>query len=74
MFSSCVFLFPIINNIYVIHKFRVARDKDIICTHASRNRSHTPVWLDTLITWLEFMGLIGAILAGGYALLTMFGG
>jgi hypothetical protein len=40
----------------------------------NRNHTHTPAWLDTLITWLEFIGLIGAILAGGYALLTMFGG
>jgi len=29
-----------------------------------RNLSQAPAWLDTLIPWLEFIGLIGAILAG----------
>src|SRR5688572_27291366 len=27
-------------------------------------RINTPAWVDTLITWLEVIGLIGAILAG----------
>jgi hypothetical protein len=40
----------------------------------NRDRSHTPAWLDTLITWLEFIGLIGGILAGVYALITLFAG
>jgi hypothetical protein len=35
-----------------------------------RNRQVTPPWLDTLIAWLEFIGLVGAILAGFYALAT----
>lgn len=38
------------------------------------DRSHTPAWLDTLILWLELLGLIGGILAGLYALLTLFSG
>jgi hypothetical protein len=35
-----------------------------------KQRSVTPGWVDTLITWLEFIGLIGAILAGIYGLIT----
>lgn len=37
-----------------------------------RNRSQTPAWVDTLITWLEVIALIGTIVAGIYALVTMF--
>jgi len=37
-----------------------------------KQRPNTPAWLDTLIVWLEFIGMIGTILAGIYALVTMF--
>jgi hypothetical protein len=37
----------------------------------NRNRQVTPAWLDTLITWLEFLGIIATILAGIYALVTL---
>ncbi len=40
----------------------------------NRNRQSTPAWVDTLITWLELIGLIGTILAGIYALVTMLAG
>jgi hypothetical protein len=40
----------------------------------NRSRSSTPAWLDTLILWLEIVGLIASLLAGGYALFTLFGG
>ena len=33
-------------------------------------RSQTPAWLDTLIQWLEFIGLIATILAAIYSLVT----
>jgi len=33
-----------------------------------KQRPHTPAWLDTLIVWLEVIGLIGTLLAGIYAL------
>lgn len=36
----------------------------------SRNRQFTPVWLDTLIIWLEFLGIIATVLAGIYTLVT----
>jgi hypothetical protein len=38
-----------------------------------RNREHrvTPAWVDTLITWLEFIGIIGIIVSGIYALVTL---
>jgi len=35
-----------------------------------KQRSSVPGWVDTLITWLEFIGLIGTVLAGLYALVT----
>jgi hypothetical protein len=41
-----------------------------------RNREQrvTPPWVDTLITWLEFIGVIGVILSGIYALVTLVWG
>lgn len=39
-----------------------------------KQRPLTPAWLDTLILWLEFIGLIGVILAGVYSLVTWVGG
>lgn len=41
--------------------------------HSKRNRSRqiTPAWVDTLIQLLEIIGMIGTILAGIYALVTM---
>jgi hypothetical protein len=44
--------------------------------HSKRSRNHqrTPAWLDTLILWLEFIGLIGTVLAGIYALVTLAAG
>ncbi len=35
-------------------------------------RSPIPAWVDTLILWLEIIGLIGTVLAGIYALVTLF--
>ena len=40
---------------------------------SKRVPSEPPAWLDTLILWIEILGLIGAILTGGYALLTLLG-
>ena len=38
------------------------------------NLQVTPAWVDTLITWLEFIGLIGIVLSGIYALVTFVWG
>lgn len=38
----------------------------------NRHRQVTPPWVDTFITWLEFIGLIGVILTGIYSLFTLF--
>jgi hypothetical protein len=39
-----------------------------------KHRQVTPAWVDTLITWLEFIGLIAVILGGLYGLVTwLFG-
>lgn len=38
----------------------------------NRNRQVTPPWVDTLIAWLEFAGLIAVFLSGLYALVTLF--
>jgi hypothetical protein len=40
----------------------------------NRNLQVTPAWVDTLITWLEFIGLIGIVLSGIYALVTFVWG
>jgi hypothetical protein len=45
-------------------------DKSNMTPKRNRNRQTTPVWVDTLITWLEFLGIIATILAGLYALVT----
>jgi hypothetical protein len=39
-----------------------------------KERSHTPAWLDTLIVWFEFIGLIGTVLGGAYALVSWLAG
>ena len=38
-----------------------------------KQRPHTPAWLDTLILWMEVLGVLGTIAAGIYALVTMLG-
>lgn len=35
-----------------------------------KQRPFTPGWVDTLITWLEFIGIIASILAAIYGLAT----
>jgi hypothetical protein len=35
-----------------------------------KQRPITPGWVDVLITWLEFVGILGTILAGIYGLVT----
>ncbi|MBL8078735.1 MAG: hypothetical protein JNM55_12280 [Anaerolineales bacterium] len=35
-----------------------------------KERSHTPAWLDSLITVLEIIGMIGTFLAGLYSLVS----
>jgi hypothetical protein len=40
----------------------------------NQHPARTPRWLDTLILWVEVIGLIGALLTGGYALFTLLGG
>ena len=40
----------------------------------NRNLQVTPAWVDTLITWLEFIGMIGIVLVGIYALVTFVWG
>lgn len=39
-----------------------------------RNRPRTPAWVDTLIAWLEFIGVIAGILYGIYSLATWLTG
>jgi hypothetical protein len=35
-----------------------------------KQRPVTPGWVDTLIIWLEFIGIIGTIVGGIYSLVT----
>jgi hypothetical protein len=53
-----------------------ARAKGIIRAippRRNRHHPHIPAWLDTLILWIEVIAVIGTIIAGVYAIVTLFG-
>lgn len=37
-----------------------------------KHRQIAPAWVDNLITWLEFIGIIAAILAAIYGIVELF--
>jgi len=37
-----------------------------------KHRQITPAWVDTLIIWLEFIGIIATILAAIYGIVELF--
>lgn len=47
-------------------------DSTTMTNKKKKYRSPILAWVDTLILWLEIIGLIGTVLAGIYALDTLF--